>query len=254
MDERIRQERLRVSRDLHDDLGQILMALRLELDIARQALGPPWKGGEQRSGGSAVGRVRDCLARALGLADRAEQAMRDVVWALRLPQDVDGAMTGASLAQRLKADLTEWAVRERWVVDFTCDALTQGSAAQDRTAPGTGDGAGLPGLRPAQFDALIRSAQEALRNVASHGRAKRVSMRLGRQGDGWCLDVRDDGRGLTPTVSAGMWGLGLRGLAERLDALGGQLSMSNHELGGCQLTVRLPDVAATGEGPGAIET
>ena len=89
--------------------------------------------------------------------------------------------------------------------------------------------------------ALYRAAQEGITNALRHGRAKRVSLNLRASAAGeLTLDVIDDGQGLP---SGGMQRNdhhGLRWMAERVDALGGQFSIAAAHPGGVHLCVRLP--------------
>jgi signal transduction histidine kinase len=93
----------------------------------------------------------------------------------------------------------------------------------------------LPTLSKDAEVALFRALQEALSNVARHAAARSVSIVLSQQHGMIHLDVRDDGRGL-----AGDPGLGLTGMGERLDALGGDMRIANATGGGARLAVRLP--------------
>jgi signal transduction histidine kinase len=86
---------------------------------------------------------------------------------------------------------------------------------------------------------------EALANVAKHAEASRVEVRIERRGDRLVVEVRDDGLG-----GAREDGSGLRGLADRVEALGGQLSLHSPKGVGTRLMVELP-LAATRDGDGA---
>ena len=89
--------------------------------------------------------------------------------------------------------------------------------------------------------ALFRALQEALSNVARHAAAHSVAIALSQDGGVISLEVCDDGRGF-----AGDPGLGLTGMGERLDALGGDMRIANVEGGGARLAVRLPFEQVTG--------
>lgn len=221
-------ERLRVARDLHDDLGQILMALKLELDMARQMTN---LGSSAASDNDLHSQLNLALARAAQLVTHAEQAMREAVWGLRADDSARAVKSFDELARRLRDSLQAWGERERWVVRFESELGSHPTHAAGAAPP----------LRGAQVDALLRTAQEALRNVARHGRARQVWMRLSRVSLGWAVDIRDDGRGLPPGLPDVVWGHGLRGIQERLDAMGGRLRVTNHEQGGCQVSAFLPD-------------
>jgi len=228
LDKRVQLERLRVARELHDDLGQILMALKLELDMARQMTNV---GSSAASNNDLRSQLNLALGRASRLVTQAEQAMREAVWGLRADDSARTIKSFDELARRLRDSLESWGEREHWVVRFESDR-----GSRPPHAAGV-----VPPLRGAQVDVLLRTAQEALRNVARHGRARHVWMRLSRLSLGWEVDIRDDGRGLPPGLPDVVWGHGLHGLQERLDALGGRLRVSNHEQGGCQVSVFLPD-------------
>lgn len=83
-----------------------------------------------------------------------------------------------------------------------------------------------PGLRVAdvnQAEALVRAAQEALTNAARHADAAHVTLKLARVADGVALEVIDDGRGARALAP----GHGLRGMRERLEAVGGRVEFGN---------------------------
>ena len=92
--------------------------------------------------------------------------------------------------------------------------------------------------------ACFRIAQEALTNVARHAKAKRVSVRLNRNHDQLFLNVKDDGVGFdvnalkdsTPVA------LGLRGMKERANAVGGHIDIDSANGKGTQVRVRFPIV------------
>jgi signal transduction histidine kinase len=98
---------------------------------------------------------------------------------------------------------------------------------------------GDAGSLPAPVDvAAYRILQESLTNVVRHGRgADTVTIRLVRTGDQLEITVRDNGRGAKPTASAGN---GLRGMAERAHALGGETTAGPAPGGGYQVYARLP--------------
>jgi signal transduction histidine kinase len=98
---------------------------------------------------------------------------------------------------------------------------------------------GDAGSLPAPVDvAAYRILQESLTNVVRHGRgADTVKIRLVRTGDQLEITVRDNGRGAKPTASAGN---GLRGMAERAHALGGETTAGPAPGGGYQVYARLP--------------
>ncbi|MEZ4472816.1 MAG: sensor histidine kinase [bacterium] len=170
------EERARISRDLHDDLGQSLTGLRLRLTTL-EALVP------------AEGPARRHVEAAMGAVDAAVEQVRHLAHGLRPP-----ALDALGLPAALRAHAERWAASAGL-------ALTLDLAA-DEPPPG-----------PAEV--LFRVAQEALTNVARHAQATRVAVVFGRADDGWRLVVEDDGRGLAPGRVGGLGLVGARERAEQ---------------------------------------
>jgi two-component system sensor histidine kinase UhpB len=200
-------ERREVARELHDDIGQYLTALEAELASAEQAS----RGGTTIAAEPALRAARNSLRHVFdsvrGLLDRLRPAVLEelgLAAALdQLGQDWQRRLPGVQVRVDVQADLPREA-RER--------------ALQ-----------------------LYRIAQEAMTNVARHAAASEVRIRLGydpaRQQ--WWLRVADDGRGFDPDTRRG-GGLGLRGMRERAQALGGELQVASAPRGGCRVEVRVP--------------
>jgi two-component system sensor histidine kinase DesK len=93
----------------------------------------------------------------------------------------------------------------------------------------------LPPLDAAQENALAMGLREAITNVLRHARAGQVQVRLSRQGRAVQLEVQDDGAG-----SAAAPGNGLSGMRERVEALGGQLTLDSAAGAGTRLRLLLP--------------
>ena len=92
---------------------------------------------------------------------------------------------------------------------------------------------------------LYRVAQEALNNVAKHAGARRVELSVGMPAEGgWRLEVSDDGRGMQPADRLKPMSLGLRGMAERVRALGGTFDVDGAAGRGVRLVVAIPADAA----------
>ena len=92
--------------------------------------------------------------------------------------------------------------------------------------------------------ALFRAAQEALTNIARHAGARRVGITLKRDGDLVMLTVDDDGCGLAVGADVKPHAFGLKGMRERLLALGGTLIVDLPTAGGTSLRVRCPAAVA----------
>jgi signal transduction histidine kinase len=201
-------ERGRISRELHDRLGQDLTALKLGLQMLRRH-GPL---AEEMQ--TSVGR----------LEKMAEGLMRDIhrlAWELR-PSVLDDL--GLELA--LRRYTTEWSENTGVAMDFHSH--------------------GDNGRRlPPEFEtALYRLTQEALTNITRHARAKRVSVLLERRPGQVSLIVEDDGQGFDADslmrAHATRGKLGLLGMQERVKLIGGSLEIESAPGAGATVFVRLP--------------
>jgi two-component system sensor histidine kinase UhpB len=197
-------ERAAIAREIHDEVGGTLTAVRFDLDGLQRHLAP---GPLQR-----LRRAQDTLAQA---RDAAQRIMRNL-----RPPSLDAGL-GPAL---------EWQVRqfrERHGIDvrFTCSgteaALSEPSAL-----------------------ALYRTCQEALTNIAKHAGARHVTVDLHHGSATVSLEVSDDGRGLDPAALRKPGSLGLRGLAERALAAGGEFDIAS-SAGRTTLMVWLPREPAT---------
>jgi signal transduction histidine kinase len=200
-------ERRRVSRELHDQMGQNLSALKLGLKLAGQGV----------AGGS---QARVQLARLVGLTD---QMMRDVhrlAWDLRPPMLDDFGLESA-----LRRYTEEWSLHGGVALDFH-----HYSDSELR----------LPGNLETT---LYRVTQEALNNILKHAHASRVSVILERRGKGLSLIIEDDGVGFDAEAEAPFsdprpGGLGLLGMRERVLLAGGAISIESSPGTGTAVYVR----------------
>jgi len=202
----VQEEQLRrLSRELHDELGQSLTAVSSYLWLLERKLPPDL--GELRARASEARRL---VAKTLG-------EMRELSQLLRPPGlDLYG------LAGSLEAHLEAFRGRHQIATKFTAE--------------------GLPERLPEEIEtALYRIIQEALTNVARHARAKRVWVALTGKGDELRLEVRDDGVGLPADNGASRpSGIGLIGIRERVRALRGTVTLSSGPGGGACLRASLP--------------
>src|SRR3989441_108822 len=213
----VQEEQLRrLSRELHDELGQSLTAVSSYLWLLERKLPPDL--GELRT---RAGEARHLVAKTLG-------EMRELSQLLRPPGlDLYG------LAGSLEAHLEAFRGRHQIATKFTAE--------------------GLPERLPEEIEtAVYRIIQEALTNVARHAHAKRVWVGLTGEGDELRLEVRDDGVGLPAENGASRpSGIGLIGIRERVRALGGTVSLSSGPGGGACLRARVPMPREGGGAPTA---
>lgn len=195
-------ERRRISRDIHDHLGQQLTALRMSLEaLAAQSTADPT--------------LLAYTARAQRIAQEVDETVDFLAWELR-----PAALERDGLSAALSSLAHGWSVRVRMAVHF--------------------ESSGIEGLRfsPAVEANVYRLAQEALHNVFRHARANRVSVFFGRFHDHAILTVEDDGCGFSPSTQSG--GLGLEGMRERASLVGAELHVESEPGRGTSVLLRLP--------------
>ena len=198
------EERRRLRRDLHDGLGPQLAGLTLKLEAARNRL------------------TDDPLADSLlaDLAKRTQDATADIrrlVYGLRPP-----TLDELGLVSALREGAAQYSQQGLNGVRITIDAPEN-----------------LPPLPAAVEVAVYRITQEALTNVVRHAEARICSVRLTLdEQTGWlCLEIQDDGRGLSSTRRTGV---GLNSMRERAEELGGTWTIESLSTGGTRILVRIP--------------
>jgi signal transduction histidine kinase len=197
------EERKRISRDLHDDLGQALTTHLFELRKLQE---------EESSPGEAL---------FTGLQTLHEQT-NDIYQTIhQLAQDLrPPALDTLGLKLALKNYCTEFSRRTQLPIVFEFD--------QD-----------FPTLSDIYDITLYRILQEALTNVAKHAQASQVWVEASFEEDSIALMVQDNGQGFDVS-QAQSDGLGLTGLRERLTLVGGELQISSTPIRGTILFARLP--------------
>lgn len=197
-------ESRRIARELHDDLGQGLALLTVEMDLLRQH---PAEDGDR-------------------LADR----MQDLVVQVKhLSSSVHGLshqlhpskLEQLGLVAALRSLCLEAAQLHRLPIDFV-----------DHEVP--------EALPPELAVCLYRIAQEALRNVVKHSGAGRAEVTLLGNGVTLALEILDDGRGFDPGVARGKGGLGLVSMRERALHVAGELVIGSRPSEGTRIAVSVP--------------
>lgn len=200
------QERRRIGRDIHDDLGQHLLTLKMDLALL------------QKNAHGAYPLLARQLAMMVQNVDLSIASLRCVIDDLRPPALAQGLTVACST---LLAEFSRVSG-----IGYDC-ALGQEDAGQAQSLN-------------SRHDALLyRVLQEALANIARHARATRVKVRLTRLcDDALHLDITDNGIGLP--ASPGPGGSGLAGMRERLAAAGGTLEIGTQPGGGTHIHLTLP--------------
>ncbi|HEY7409354.1 MAG TPA: histidine kinase [Vicinamibacteria bacterium] len=200
-------ERRRLARELHDEVGQMLTALRMEVGKAERLR-------TAREGFAAS------IAESKHIIETMMQTVRDLSMGLR-PAMLDDFGLGSAL---------DWHVR-----DF--------SRRYDVPVFLTVEGE-LDGLPEPHRTCVYRVVQEALTNCAKHSRARRVDVTLRESARQLLLTIEDDGVGLAPE-GARRGGVGLLGIEERVREVGGALSIRSGAAG-TTLEIRIPVPAQDG--------
>lgn len=208
------EERRHLARELHDELGQYLSAIKM--DLATLARG---------AGGDAA--LAGRLERLLETVDETIVSARRIAADLR-PAMLDDLGLNAALEWLAR----DWSSRARLAIDLDADPVDE--VVDDDTAT-----------------AVYRIVQEALTNITRHADAARAAVRL-RSGDGrLALVIEDDGGGLAPGDVDKRGSHGLLGIRERVRALGGSARFANAAHGGFRLEVELP-LERSDSRPGAL--
>jgi PAS domain S-box-containing protein len=205
------EEKARIARELHDELGQLLTALKMDLAWLRERLpGDAALAARAEGMGELLDRtvsstrrlaadLRPLMLDDLGLADAAQWLVEDF-----------GKRSGIQLTIEVPEDLA-------------LDALSKGAAT-----------------------AVYRAIQESLTNIARHSGAKRAWIVMARQDGALHVEIEDDGHGVSAEDLAKASSLGLKGMRERVVYYGGAFEITRAPRGGTRLRLRVPLQSAIG--------
>jgi PAS domain S-box-containing protein len=197
------EEKARIARELHDELGQLLTALKMDLSWMRERL---------------QGELHGKAAEMSAMLDQTVSATR------RISADLRPLM----LDDLGLADAAQWLVDDfakRSGIDATIEL--PGGEVFERLSKGVST-------------ALYRAVQESLTNIARHAGAKRAWVLFAVEDGGVFVEIEDDGRGIAPQDMAKVRSLGLKGMRERIAYLGGSLEIGRAPRGGTRLRLRVP--------------
>jgi len=197
------QERLRIAREIHDELGQSLTCMGMDLAFLDKQIDP---------------KNQEAAARVAALAELVKDTIRSVrrISSELRPSILDDLGLGAAV---------EWLahdVQTRTEMTCTVDVPEDLSLPIDLATP------------------LFRICQEALTNVTRHAGATEVSIRLESTEENVLLVVADNGRGITDEEIRRHGSLGLLGMKERVSLLGGSLDVQGRPGEGTTLSIRMP--------------
>jgi signal transduction histidine kinase len=205
------EEQLRMAQDLHDGVGHGLAVIAMQAGVALHVLDR-----DPDAARRSLEAIRDTSSEALD-ALRAELS----TLAGSGPESGSGSGSGPRTPRRGLADLAGLAERVR-ATGLAVDVKRSG-----------------PEVPPAVDEAAYAIVQEALTNVLRHAGARRVAVDIDAA-EALRLTVTDDGRGPSPHADGAGEGMGLRGMRERAEALGGRCSAGPGADGGFAVAVELP--------------
>jgi len=197
------EDKAHLARELHDELGQLLTALKMDLGWLRERLPAD----------------PELAARA---AEMGELLDRTVSATRRISADLRPLM----LDDLGLADAAAWLVEDfakRYGIACRIDASEE-----------------LPGVSKAVATVVYRAVQESLTNIARHSGAKNARVVLGATDGVVHVEIEDDGRGIAPEDLAKARSLGLKGMRERIAFLGGSLDIGRAPRGGTRLKLTVP--------------
>jgi len=205
------QERIDLARDLHDQLGSTLTALKLNIHVLMNESPCP--------DSSHVDLRREINTR----LDEAIRDIRSIIQKLRPPVLDDLGLV----------DAVRWLSGEM----SGASGLAIKIEVEPRNLSIGGETATV----------LFRVFQELLTNIVRHARASRLHVRLAARKGGIFMTVRDDGKGMPDPDSLPDNAMGLMGIRERIKTLGGRIQMWNLKSGGSTFSIRVPRPSPSGE-------
>jgi len=210
------EERTRIAREVHDELGSLLVALRMDVNWLDKRLGEQ-QAREPAEAQAMRERMRCKCGNMSRLIESAVGNVGRIITDLR-PSILDHQGLWAAL---------EWQAQE------FAQAGELALAWEVPEAP-------LPELPEPTAMAVFRIFQEMLSNVGRHAQAQRLQVRMARDGAALLLCVQDDGRGARPEAFEAPDAYGVMGMRERARQLGGSLAIRSSPGEGCALELRLP--------------
>lgn len=202
--ERVREdERARLARELHDELGGLLTAAKLDVARIRKRIQDE------------TGTKQQLLSHLSESLDAGIALKRRIIEDLR-----PSSLSNLGLKTTLQVQCAEFAERAELKVDVLLEDVA---------------------LSPERSLAVYRLVQEALTNIAKYAKAKRVMVELRQQDDAVELIVADDGCGFDPTATVSYGGHGLQGMRFRIRSCGGDVAIRSSSGAGTTIRAVLPN-------------
>ena len=203
------EERRIIARDLHDELGQVLTTLKIDVSMLRKRVA---------SNGVHVQSdlVKSELSSIIKLIDRINRSVRRISSGLR-PEILDEL----GLIEAIRWHVQEF--EKRYAMKCSVKLPTNSLSIDNKSSI-----------------ALFRIVQEALNNVAKHSEASHVFIQMKIENDSLYLEIKDDGKGLEPESVKSSGSLGIIGLRERVRLLSGKFDIHGQPGKGTMVSVTIP--------------
>jgi PAS domain S-box-containing protein len=200
-------QRKEISRELHDEISQLLLSINLHLAIldSNAAINPK--------------SIRRSIARVRWLVEKSVRIVHDFARELRPPM-----LDDLGLIPALSTYIVDFSKRKGLKIHFTAFSGVEAFAGDKRTV-------------------LYRVTQEALANVAKHARASLVKVLIMKAREGVCLEISDNGKAFDiGRLSSAAWSdrLGLTGMRERVEMVGGRFSVESASGTGTTIRAEIP--------------
>ena len=202
------EERRRLARELHDELGQALLGLKMDLEWLQHRVADPAE--------TSLSDIRGKLPALLDLVERSIHTVSAIVTDLR-PPALDQLGLVAALEWLTESFARRTGLRCRFAGTADVEELDMGRAT-----------------------AVFRMFQEMLTNVERHAQANHVSVAVRRVANRLLLRVHDNGRGVAPEKALAPSSFGLLGMRERALLLGGDLAIQSALRKGTTVTAEIP--------------
>lgn len=203
---RVEQERARLAREFHDELGQVLTTARMQLQLL------------DKQAAADAPALRNAVQAVEGMIGDAQRSVKEIA------SDLRPAALNLGLAAAIE-----------WIAGRTLGAA--GIPCRISVAPAADK------LDDARAIALFRIVQESLSNILRHAGAAGVHITLSHQDGELHLLIEDDGLGFDARAVDHRSHFGLLGISERVTALGGSLEIDSSPGAGTRLSVSIPDPA-----------
>ncbi len=199
------KERKDVARELHDELGQILTTLNMDISWIKK-------------------RIHSEIANA-SFSEKVDAMSALIKQAIKSVQKVSAELRPVILDDFGLVPALEWAVN-KFKIQTDINARIM-----------IGNGIDLDGERSTQ---IYRIVQESLTNIARHAGATKLSLRLGKEGNHIVLEIKDNGKGISDKEKNDISSFGIMGMRERAVILGGTLTINGVSGRGTKVKVKIP--------------